>query len=318
MVSVSERGKVTFSAIIPNYNHADYIASTLKVAVGQTVPFDEIIIIDDASTDDSVRIIRECIQHVPHVRLIQNSSNQGVIHTCNQGLEVASGDFLFFMSADDDYSPHIVEWCQSAVKMYPDVAMISGNTRICSITGKERQFVLPFPQMLGRYTADDIQAITKKRAFTFHIGANVLRRDAVISAGKFIPQLAWHCDWLLYLLIASRHPFAVIPHEFARVRQAEHQYSHACFDWKKQRPVIEAFVHILARDYPRDYGFFRRCAVLPTYDLQTLWLCLTHPGMRRYATSLLIWRLASYKLLRFISRLCPETFQARLRRWLRV
>ena len=140
----------------------------------------------------------------------------------------------------------------------------------------------------------------------------------MLAAGSFIPALQWHCDWFLYLLIAGRFPFATIPHEFARIRQAGDQYSHACFDWKKQRPVIEAFVHILQNDYPDDYGFFRQCALLPTYDMQALALWAVNPAFRRYLTPLLFWRLLSYKSLRFLSKLCPPKAHAVLRKLVRM
>ena len=78
----------------------------------------------------------------------------------------------------------------------------------------------------------------------------------MLAAGQYIPALKWHCDWFLYLLIASRESFVAVPHEFARIRQAGDQYSHACFDWTKQRPVIEAFILTLRRDYPDEIGIF--------------------------------------------------------------
>lgn len=319
MVSTPYRTRATFSAIIPNYNHGKFVLGAISAAIEQTVPFDEIIIIDDASTDNSVELIKERIRDVPHAKLVENSQNIGVINSCNRGLEAATGDFLFFMSADDGYSPHIIEWCHGVLQSYPHIAMISGNTRICNeVTGTERAFNLPFPQHIGCYGWEDIAALSKKQAFTFNIGANVLRRSSVIAAGEFLEPLKWHCDWFLYLLLAARETFAVVPYEFARIRQADSQYSNACFHWKKQRPVIEAFMDILRSDYPRDYPRFRECAMLPTYDLQTLALAIKNRNVRGYMTPMLLWRLLSYKPLRVIGRLCPEHVRSYIRQLVRV
>ena len=64
--------KFTFAALIPNYNDAADIANALRGVLAQTVPFDEIVIIDDGSTDDSVKIIESLIRGLPQARLYCN------------------------------------------------------------------------------------------------------------------------------------------------------------------------------------------------------------------------------------------------------
>ena len=221
------------------------------------------------------------------------------------------------MSADDDYSPHLVEWCQAAIKTYPSVGMISGGTRICDIKNdNERAFALPFPP--GCYGRPDIATVTKHRAFTFNIGANVIGREAAIAAGQHIAALKWHCDWFMYLVIAVREPFAVLSDEFARICLSDGQYSNACFHWAKQKPVIEAFILTLKKDFPSEYSFFRQCALLPTYDVEALFLLALNPALRDYLTPLLCWRLLTYKLFRVLSRLCPDNARAAIRKLMRV
>ena len=309
----------TFSAVIANYNHSELIMNTLDAALGQTIPFDEIIIIDDASTDNSVAVIEKRIAGHANARLIKSPKNQGVVATVNLGLHQAVGDFIFFMSADDEFNHHIVEWCQPVLAAYPDVGMICGNISVHNIdTGDERQFRLPFPQVMARYTVDDITAIAKNRSFTFLGGANMLRREAMIRVGNQVPELKWSGDWLLYLLLGYRHPFAVIPETFIRIRQTSDQYSNGIHVWETQRPVIENFIRILQRDYPNEYPLFRRTAVLPSYDIQTLFMLLGDKSLRHYLTPLLVWRLLSFKALRSIGRLLPDTLQNSLRKLLRV
>ncbi len=309
----------TCSAILVNYNHSAYLNDALDVALNQTVSFDEIIIIDDASTDNSVDIINQRIAGIPHARLIQNEKNIGVIASVNKVTLLATGDFVYFMSADDRYSTHIMEWYRDIIATYPDISMISGNASVYNAqTGIERQFPLAFPQKNARYTAQDIDAIAKKHIFTFRGGANIIRREAILQAGGQLPALKWHGDWFLYLLIACRYPFVVIPKNFIRIHQTPDQYSSACFMWEKQRLVIKYFIHILQQNYPREYHFFRNNAMLPTYDTQALFLLLRDKTLRYYLTPLLVWRLLTYKSLRMVGRLLPDTLRARIRRWVRV
>ena len=316
---MSKHTSARFSAIIPNYNHGGFILNTLDAAMGQTAPFDEIIVIDDASTDNSLALIEAYIRDIPHARLIRNPHNMGVIGSSNLGLKEATGDFICYLSADDDYDQHLVEWCHNVLRQYPDVAMISGNTCIHNVmTGERHDLVLPFEQKIAHYSRQHIEAVSKKRAFSFCIGANVIRRDAIIAAGEQIEALKWHADWFLYLLIASRYSFGVSPNEFLTVRKVSGQYSNACNDWGKQRPVIEAFIRSLRKDYPTEYAFFRRCVFMPTYDFAALDLLLRKPDLRHYLTPLLAWRLLSYKPLRTVGRWLSPTLRARVRQWLKV
>ena len=309
----------SISAILLNYNHGAYIDNALDAALNQTVPFDEVIIIDDASTDNSVQLINKRIEGKQNVRLIQNPHNLGITSTINKGVKEATGDFIFIISADDKYNNRIVEFCKPVIEQYPDIAMVAGNARVCnSDTGKERVFTIPFPQEVGRYSREDLEEVARKRAFTFYGGATLISRDAMVKAGGHLENLKWHADWFLYLLVGCRHPFAVVPEEFIQIRQTSDQYSHACYDWKKQRPVIEEFIITLQKDYPKEYIFFRDSGLLPTYDFAALLLLLKDNMLREYLTPLLVWRLMTYKLFRVVGRLLPDDLRSKIRQLVRV
>jgi len=310
--------KATCSAIVLNYNHARFISRTLEAALQQTVPFDEILIFDDASTDNSIEVINQHIRGHSNVRLVRNEKNLGVVATCNLGVELATSDFVFYMSADDEYRTDILEHLQPVIEQYPDVAMIACNITMNNVdTGKERHLILPFPQVVARYSATDLAAVAKKTAFTF-FGTNLIRRDAILQANNQLPALKWSSDWFLYLLIASRHPFAVVPKSFARIRQSSSQYSHAIFNWEQQRPVVESFVQALQNDYPESYPFFRQNAFLPSYDVRSLFLMLRHKRLRHYLTPLLVWRVLTYKTFRAVGLLLPDRARFMVRQLLRV
>ncbi len=313
------KARPTCTAIMVNYNHSLYIGHALDDALNQTIPFDEIIIIDDASTDNSVDIIRQRIAGFSYVRLMQNEKNLGIEPTVNIGLKEATGDFIYFMSADDRYSRTIIEWCRPVLEEMPDIGMVSGNAIVSNAeTGMNRLFVLPFPQVRGRYRAEDIAVIAKKRGFTFYGGANLIRRKAILEVQEYLPLFKWHSDWFLYLYMGCRYTFAVVPETFIRIRQTRDQYSHACYDWNKQKHVIAPLLHTLQQYYPEEYKFFRDNALLPTYDIQALGLLLADSKLRHYLTPLLFWRLLTYKLLRALGRALTDDQRAKLRRLLRV
>ncbi len=67
----------TVSVILPNYNHAHYLPQCLNAMLDQSVKPTEIIVIDDASTDNSIEVISDYVRRDPVVKLIQNEKNIG-------------------------------------------------------------------------------------------------------------------------------------------------------------------------------------------------------------------------------------------------
>lgn len=85
------------SIIIPNYNSEKYIAESIKSCIGQTYSNIEIIVVDDASNDGSLSIVRE----FDGVRIYQNPENKGACYSRNYGIQIAKGKYLKFLDADD-------------------------------------------------------------------------------------------------------------------------------------------------------------------------------------------------------------------------
>jgi glycosyltransferase involved in cell wall biosynthesis len=89
------------SIILPNYNHGRFLAERLESILGQTFQDFELIILDDASEDNSVEVIQETIAELPH-RLVLNKANSGC--PCAQwiqGILMAKGRYLWIAESDD-------------------------------------------------------------------------------------------------------------------------------------------------------------------------------------------------------------------------
>lgn len=85
------------SVVIPNYNYGRFLSKTIESVLAQTYPNIEIIVVDDGSTDDSIKIIES---FGDQVKLIKQQ-NQGVGMARNTGTENSKGDVLTFLDADD-------------------------------------------------------------------------------------------------------------------------------------------------------------------------------------------------------------------------
>jgi glycosyltransferase involved in cell wall biosynthesis len=95
--------RATVSVVIPAFNCAEWIGRALQSVDRQTRPVDEIIVVDDASTDNP----REFV-HAP-VRYVRHEWNRGVSAARNTGVRMTAGDYLVFLDADDELAPDAVE-----------------------------------------------------------------------------------------------------------------------------------------------------------------------------------------------------------------
>lgn len=89
----------TISVVIPNFNGARWLRTCLDSLLRQTRAADEIVVVDDASADDSVAFVH---QYYPQVKLIKRETNGGFCKTANDGLRVARGDLIALLNNDTE------------------------------------------------------------------------------------------------------------------------------------------------------------------------------------------------------------------------
>ncbi len=98
---------IIVSVIIPSYNTAKYITKAIKSALDQTLQSIEVIVVDDASQDDSVAIVQK-INDV-RVKLLVNQKNLGAGGARNRALNAAQGEWVAVLDSDDWYAPTRLE-----------------------------------------------------------------------------------------------------------------------------------------------------------------------------------------------------------------
>ena len=104
-------GKPSISVVVASFNYADLIGGALDSLLAQTLPADEIIVVDDGSSDDSVAVVRGYAQKNPSIRLYRHEGgeNRGLPATLALGVAKSSGDWVAFCEADDMWEPTCLE-----------------------------------------------------------------------------------------------------------------------------------------------------------------------------------------------------------------
>jgi glycosyltransferase involved in cell wall biosynthesis len=205
---------VMLSVVLPNYNHANLIGRALAALLAQERAADEIIIIDDGSTDDSVRIIDEIAADAPTIRILRNENNIGVIATLQRGLEAARGDYVYFAASDDWVFPDFFALALRRLEADPEVGLFCGEAMLVDGTNNRPFAVRPAvrPRMsAGPIDAAGVNKLLRTTDNWILTGSAIFRRDCVNWAGGFDVRLSSFADGFIARKIALRYGFYFEP-----------------------------------------------------------------------------------------------------------
>ncbi len=186
----------TVSVVIPTYNSADTVARAIDSALGQTVPPTEILVIDDASSDDTAaRLAAYADRSVRHIRLGQRG---GAAHARNAGIAAATGDFVAFLDADDEWLP--AKLARQLDLFEQDPSLVFAACRSLHI-GRDGQVLGLIHHQVPVATGPE--AWKALLAHNFLATPTVLvRRDALLAVGLFDRSLPIAEDQDLWIRLA--------------------------------------------------------------------------------------------------------------------
>ncbi|AXG72331.1 UDP-Glc:alpha-D-GlcNAc-diphosphoundecaprenol beta-1,3-glucosyltransferase WfgD [Kordia sp. SMS9] len=110
-----------FSVIIPLYNKQAYIQQTVESVLQQTCTDFELLIVNDASTDESVSVVSQISDS--RIQLIENSENVGLSATRNHGISKANGEIIALLDADDVWRPNFLKTIEKLYITFPEASL---------------------------------------------------------------------------------------------------------------------------------------------------------------------------------------------------
>ena len=202
-----ERGVPTVAVIVNTYNQANFLADALDSVFAQSRQPDEVIIVDDGSTDDAVSVAQR-YRDADYVR----QDNAGLAAARNTGLLRATSQFIVFLDADDRLLPHALEQGLARFGEMPDCAFVYGGHRVVDAkfrpTGSDRFDPVgedPYCDFL-RFNPVGMHATV------------MYRRDLLVQAGGFSADLSACEDYDVYLRLSRAHPIGTHAHIVAEYR----------------------------------------------------------------------------------------------------
>ena len=176
------------SIIIPIYNVSKYLVRCLDSVVTQSFQEIECLLIDDCGKDDSVAIAEQYIQNYQgpiSFKLIHHEHNRGLSAARNTGIDVAKGDYLFFLDSDDAIVPETIEILLKLFEKYPDIDFAQGN--ILSEDGNISSYGLKTHIPEYSNNREELQRIMLSEITTVAWN-RLIRRDFVLKHKLYFPE----------------------------------------------------------------------------------------------------------------------------------
>ncbi|WP_439629703.1 glycosyltransferase family 2 protein [Gemmata sp.] len=197
------------SVVMANRNHARLLPRALDAVLSQSLPPREVIVLDDASTDDSLKVLERYAARHPSVRLVKNECHRGVTASYNHGFALATGRYVLPGAADDYVLPGFVAKAVREFERHPQAGVCVAHGSCTD--GDDGPLVVNDPGWCDQPTYFAPDDVCRRVWHTLPVSAIVVRADAVRAAGGYRSELAWYSDWFAFLVVAFRHGAVHIP-----------------------------------------------------------------------------------------------------------
>lgn len=193
-----------FSIICPTFNRCFVLWRAIQSVLMQTYPFFELIIVDDASTDDTKKLL--ALFTDPRIRSVFLKKNHGPSYARNQGIKRARGKYIAYIDSDNVWHPDYLETMKEAFRKFPKKALVfcKKNYRLKVLDDKKRTIQLR-DEFTGHKKYFDLKRLWQRKII---IDTNTMchRREVVRKAGGWDEKLTFWEDFEYTLRISRFYP----------------------------------------------------------------------------------------------------------------
>lgn len=211
--AVVGRAEPTFSILVAAHDVAEHIGAALDSVLAQSLPPLEIIVCDDASTDE-LEAALEPYRH--RIRYLRHDENRGEAAAKNTAARAATGEFVAILDADDVFYPERLEALRTLAVERPDLDILTTDAYFVAGGTIIRRCYEPY----WPFVTDDQRLGILERNFVFGLAA--VRRERLQAIGGFDETIRWTTDWdcwIRLILGGSRAGLVAEPLAEYRVRE---------------------------------------------------------------------------------------------------
>lgn len=224
VADASARRAPKVSVVIPNYNYARYLDERLQSILNQTFNDFEVIITDDASTDNSREVISK-YDADPRVRALYFEKNSGSVYQrWNDGAALARGEYIIFAGADDSCDRTLLERLVALLDAHPNVGLAYSQVWITDADGR-RLYIKQYADHPEHWASDFINSgLDECRRYLYlrntipTASSLLMRRRLFEESGRWDVRLQLSADWMLYARMLLRCDLAYVAEPLAEFR----------------------------------------------------------------------------------------------------
>lgn len=214
------------SIITTSYNYENYISETIKSVLAQTYTDWELVIVDDASCDNSVNVIKSFCED-KRIKLICHDKNKGLTQAVKTGLKYTKGDWIAFLESDDLWTEDTLEERVQAIKNYPQVGIIFNDVEEIG----DEKAVLAVKNNLEKNRAKISKLKFPKNIFynlnienlLLTFSAVMIKKEALENCPLDTPIDAL-LDWWIFIHISYKNDAFYINKKLTKWRQHKNSY----------------------------------------------------------------------------------------------
>jgi glycosyltransferase involved in cell wall biosynthesis len=236
------------SVIMPSYNAEASIRQSLASALNQTYRNLEVIVVDDASTDATVAIVRQMQGLDSRVRLIRQARNAGAGAARNRAIHEAAGELLAFLDADDTWAANCLEKLHEGLESSVDAVLAYCGWQNLGLE----------PQCCPPYVPPDYEAGNKLEYFLktcpWPIHAVLVRKAVIVELGGFDERWSSCMDFDLWLRLGWCRKVVRVPevlafyhHHDGNSRITRNRARVALNHWRIQKKFLDEHPELVAR-----------------------------------------------------------------------
>jgi glycosyltransferase involved in cell wall biosynthesis len=194
------------SVVLTSYNHAPYLPQAIESALGQTLEDREIIVIDDASTDDSPQILQ---RYAGRVQVVIHETNRGTYATLNEGIARTGAPYIAILNSDDVWLPTKLEKQLAVMESDSRIGLVHTGFRPIDAEGNPIRGNPLGVRFHPNPQGDLLPELLTRNLF---ITSSVMfRRECLERCGAFEENLFGMGDWDLWLRIAEHYLVGYVP-----------------------------------------------------------------------------------------------------------
>jgi glycosyltransferase involved in cell wall biosynthesis len=194
------------SVVMPCYNAGKFVRQSVESILRQTLDDFELLVVDDASRDNSVEVLKDLADRDARIKLLAHGKNLGVSRSRNDGLREAQGDYIAFCDADDVWKPEKLKMQIGFLLNNPAYNIAYCDAQIIDETGTPtgRLFSDQYPPP-KKPSGDLFEALCVKNFINMQTVC--MRRMAAGQDLFFDEGIKWVEDWWYWIRLSRRHRF---------------------------------------------------------------------------------------------------------------